>query len=131
MNKKQKQKKKTLKKLSLQGKFSGRDGREKGAEKEGEWITSVHSHFVCEKLWRRRAMKQIKKKEGKQQQTKKRLNHAGTPVASMEFLLFSTCRLLLIDDLQNYCLGACNGANRRCQVRCQAGRAHAKDWARP
>ena len=33
---------------------------------------------------------------------------------------------LTIDDLQNYCLGACNGANRRCQVRCQAGRAHAK-----
>ena len=32
---------------------------------------------------------------------------------------------LSIDDLQNYCLGACNGANRRCQVRCQAGRAHA------
>ena len=36
-----------------------------------------------------------------------------------------------IEDLHNYCLGACNGANRRCQVRCQAGRAHAKDWARP
>ena len=36
-----------------------------------------------------------------------------------------------IDDLQNYCLGACNGANLRCQVRCQDGRAHAKDWARP
>ena len=32
----------------------------------------------------------------------------------------------LIDDLQNYCLGACNGANRRSQLRCQAGRAHAK-----
>ena len=32
------------------------------------------------------------------------------------------------DDL--HCLGACNGANRRCQVRCQAGRAHAEDWAR-
>ena len=38
---------------------------------------------------------------------------------------------VIIDDLQNYCLGACNGANRRCQVRCQAGRAHTKDWARP
>ena len=35
-----------------------------------------------------------------------------------------------IDDLQNYCVGACNEANQRCQVRCQAGRAHAKDWAR-
>ena len=30
-------------------------------------------------------------------------------------------------QVPHYCLGACNGTNLRCQVCCQAGRAHAKD----
>ena len=60
------------------------------------------------------------------QQTKNNLCSKMPPTANLRTFLHKP-----IDDLQNYCLGACNGANRRCQVRCQAGRAHAKDWARP
>ena len=42
----------------------------------------------------------------------------------------SLSTLKTIDELQNYCLGASNGASWRCQALCQTGRVHTKDWAR-
>ena len=55
---------------------------------------------------------------------------AEAPATCRVFHLCDLCRKIqgetqlchgpIIDDLQNYCLGACNGANRHCQVRCHA-----------